>query len=78
VLPGANSASNLFQGLPAQKYQPQLIFAAHHFQKFDAIPHEIVSRVDYVIPGNIDTESTGKPSSIIALGKGNQVRIIRE
>jgi len=47
-------------------------------KSFDAIPQEIVSRVDYVVPGNADTESTGKPSSIIALGKGNQVRIIRE
>ena len=47
-------------------------------KNFDAISPEIVSRVDYVVPGNIDTESTGKPSSIIALGKGNQVSIIRE
>jgi len=47
-------------------------------KNFDAISPEIVSRVDYVVPGNFDTESTGKPSSIIALGKGNQVRIIRE
>ena len=47
-------------------------------ENFEAIPGEIVSGVDYVVPKIIDTESTGKPSSIIALGKGNQIRIIRE
>lgn len=45
---------------------------------FETIPREIVSGVDYVVPKIIDTESTGKPSSIIALGKGNLIRIYRE
>lgn len=47
-------------------------------KNFDSIPKEILSGVDYLIPQPFDTDSTGKPSSIIALGKGNRVRIIRE
>jgi len=47
-------------------------------KNFSEVAQELIDRVDYLVPQTFDTQSTGKPSSIIALGKGNQVKIIRE
>ncbi|MEY1640410.1 L-threonylcarbamoyladenylate synthase [Tenuifilum osseticum] len=54
-------------------------YSGNPFPKnFNEISQELISSVNFVVPETFDSESTGKPSSIIALGKGNQVRIFRE
>lgn len=54
-------------------------FCGKPFPKnFSEIAQELIGKVDYVVPVALDIHSTGKPSSIIALGKGNQIKIIRE
>lgn len=45
---------------------------------FDEIADEIRSGVDMVVDGRFDGHPTRRPSSIIALGEGGQVKIIRE
>ena len=44
---------------------------------FAEISQEIVSAVDYVVPKQFDSRSTGRPSQIIKLGLGGEVEIIR-
>lgn len=44
---------------------------------FSEISSEIVSAVDYVIPKQFDSHSTGRASQIIKLGLGGEVEIIR-
>jgi L-threonylcarbamoyladenylate synthase len=45
---------------------------------FDAIPDEIRAGVDMVVSRNFEGHPTGKPSSIIMLGEGGEIKIIRE
>lgn len=45
---------------------------------FHDIDQEIIDGVDYVVPMDAEEEHTGKPSSIIMLGVGGEVKIIRE
>ncbi len=45
---------------------------------FGDIRPDIISAVDYVVPQSFDVGSTGKPSSIIAIGKGNLIKVIRD
>lgn len=45
---------------------------------FGDIHPDIISAVDYVAPQSFDVGSTGKPSSIIAIGKGNLIKVIRD
>ena len=45
---------------------------------FHDIDQEIIDGVDYVVPMEAEDEHTGKPSSIIMLGAGGQVKIIRD
>ncbi len=45
---------------------------------FHDIDQEIIDGVDYVVPAEAEEDHTGKPSSIIMLGVGGQVKIIRE
>lgn len=46
--------------------------------KFTEIPQEIRAGVDMIIDPDMEGQMTRKPSSIIALGEGGQVKIIRE
>lgn len=45
---------------------------------FNDIPAELITKVDFVVPQDFDTDSTGRPSPIISLGKGNLIKVIRE
>ncbi len=45
---------------------------------FHSIDQSIIDGVDYIVPMDAEEEHTGKPSSIIMLGTGGQVKIIRE
>ena len=45
---------------------------------FEEISNEIVKGVDYVVSQEFEGTPTGKPSSIIMLGLGGEVKIIRE
>ena len=45
---------------------------------FGDIPDEIKSGVDYIVDPCYEGEATGKASSIILLGEGGEVKIIRE
>ena len=47
-------------------------------QNFDEISQEIINSVDYVVTWRQDDYTKAKPSSIIKLGKGNEIQIIRE
>ena len=44
---------------------------------FDEISPEIIAGVDYVVNFRRDDKTPAKPSSIISLGKGGQVKVIR-
>jgi len=46
--------------------------------QFHNIAQEIIDGVDYVVPMEAEGEPTGKPSSIIMVGAGGQVKVIRE
>ncbi len=46
--------------------------------QFHNISQEIIDGVDYVVPMEAEGEPTGKPSAIIMLGVGGQVKIVRE
>ncbi len=46
-------------------------------KRFTEIPQEIKDAVDFVVPPSVDTESTGRPSQIIKLGLGGEVKVIR-
>ncbi len=45
---------------------------------FDSIDQKIVEAADYVVPREFERGSTGKPSSIVSLGPGGEIKIIRE
>lgn len=45
---------------------------------FDGIDPAIKAGVDYIVPHRWEGNPTGRPSSIIQLGEGGQVKIIRE
>lgn len=45
---------------------------------FGGISREIVDGVDFVVPRKYEGGMTGKPSSIVALSRGGEVKIIRE
>lgn len=45
---------------------------------FDDIDAGIIAGVDYVVPREYEKGATGRPSSIIALGTGGEVKVIRE
>ncbi len=45
---------------------------------FNDINAELKAKADFVVPQGLDADSTGIPSSIIALGKGNLVKVIRD
>jgi L-threonylcarbamoyladenylate synthase len=47
-------------------------------KSFNDIPNDLIDKVDLVVPIELDTDSTGKPSSIISVGKGNTVKILRD
>lgn len=46
-------------------------------ERFSEISEEIVKAMDYVVPKSVDAGSTGRPSQIIKLGLGGEVKIIR-
>lgn len=45
---------------------------------FDDIGAGIIDGVDYVVPEEYEKGATGKPSSIVSLGPGGEINIIRE
>lgn len=45
---------------------------------FDEIPKEIIAMADYVVKYRQDDPKKGSPSSIMKLGRGGQVKIVRE
>ena len=47
-------------------------------KKFEEIPSAIKEKIDYAVDSKMDTESTGKPSSIVKLGLNFEVKIIRD
>lgn len=47
-------------------------------KKFEEISSAIKEKIDYMVDSKMDTESTGKPSSIVKLGLNFEVKIIRD
>lgn len=47
-------------------------------KKFEEISSAIKDKIDYAVDSKMDTESTGKPSSIVKLGLNFEVKIIRD
>lgn len=45
--------------------------------KFSQISDQIKNGVDYIVSQEMEQNATGKPSSIIALGMGGEIKIIR-
>lgn len=45
--------------------------------KFSQISDQIKNGVDYIVSQELEQNATGKPSSIIALGMGGEIKIIR-
>ncbi|MBR4043535.1 MAG: Sua5/YciO/YrdC/YwlC family protein, partial [Bacteroidaceae bacterium] len=45
---------------------------------FGEISEEIKQAVDYIVQSRQEEKAAPKPSSIIKLGKGGQIKIIRE
>ena len=46
-------------------------------KKFKEIPQEIRDAVDYIVAPALEKDSTGKPSQIIKVGPGSEVKVIR-
>jgi len=46
-------------------------------KKFKDIPQEIRDAVDYIVAPALEKDSTGKPSQIIKVGPGSEVKVIR-
>ncbi|MCC8089633.1 MAG: threonylcarbamoyl-AMP synthase [Rikenellaceae bacterium] len=45
---------------------------------FKSIPEEIINAVDLVVDPKFEENATGRPSSIISVGMGGEIKIIRE
>ncbi|MCQ2174680.1 MAG: threonylcarbamoyl-AMP synthase [Bacteroidales bacterium] len=46
-------------------------------ENFAGIPDKIKSAVDYIVPGELESESTGRPSQILKVGLKGEIEIIR-
>ena len=46
--------------------------------RFAQISPEVAAMADFVVDGRFEEGATGKPSSMIALGRGGEVKVIRE
>ncbi|MCD8101001.1 MAG: threonylcarbamoyl-AMP synthase [Alistipes sp.] len=67
-----------------RKFRRPLVSTSANFSgeaspcRFGEINRGIIDGVDYVIPQQYEKGATGKPSSIVSIGPGGEVKVIRE
>lgn len=47
-------------------------------KRFDEISQDIIDGVDFVVDADLEGQSSGKPSSIIKVGMGGEIEILRQ
>jgi L-threonylcarbamoyladenylate synthase len=80
---GIRITSELFSKSLCERFRKPIVSTSANIsgeqspEIFDAINEDIISQVDYVVNFRQDETMRSKPSSIIKIGKGNVIQLIR-